>query len=225
MISVLIAAGGRGARMGAQENKVFLMLNDKEIIAHTMLSFEMHPQIDEIIVVGAKDEHQKIAQIAQKYKISKFRASTTGGETRQMSVYNGLGFVSGDVVLIHDGARALITHEEISRVIDDVTKYGAAAVGVKCKDTLKVADENGFIISTPERESMYQIQTPQAFKTDEIIRAHKEALKRGFSATDDCMVADLIGIKVKITAGSYENIKITTPEDIIIAKEILQKRS
>lgn len=225
MISVLIAAGGKGSRMGAQKNKIFLMLNNKEIIAHTMLSFENHPQIDEIIVVGAKDEHQKIAEIADKYKISKFRASTTGGETRQMSVYNGLGFVSGDIVLIHDAARALITQEEITRVIDDVTKYGAASAGVKCKDTLKVADENGIIISTPDRESMYQIQTPQAFKTDEIIRAHKEALEQGFSATDDCMVADLIGIKVKITEGSYENIKITTPEDIIIAEEILQKRS
>ncbi len=225
MISVLIAAGGKGTRMGANENKIFLMLNDKEIIAHTMLSFENHPQIDEIIVVSGKDEHQKIAEIANKHKISKFRASTTGGETRQMSVYNGLGFVSGDIVLIHDGARALITQDEITRVINDVTKYGAAAVGVKCKDTLKLTDENAFIVSTPDREKMYQIQTPQAFKTDDIIRAHNKALEDGFVATDDCMIAEHMGIGVKITEGSYENIKITTPEDIIIAKEILQKRS
>ncbi len=225
MISVLIAAGGKGTRMGAAENKVFLMLNNKEIIAHTMQCFQNHPQIDEIIVVSGKDEHQKIADIADKYKISKFRASTTGGETRQISVYNGLSFVSGDIVLIHDAARALITQDEITRVINDVTEHGAAAVGVKCKDTLKVTDESGFIISTPDREMMYQIQTPQAFKTKDIINAHKAAREQNFSATDDCMVASLIGIKVKITHGSYENIKITTPEDIIIAKEILQKRS
>ncbi len=225
MISVVIAAGGKGTRMGADKNKVFLMLNGKEIIAHTMLAFENHPQIDEIVVVGGEDEHTQIAEIAAKHNITKFRVSTTGGALRQESVYNGLAFVSGDIVLIHDGARALIAQEEITRVIDDVIKYGAAALGVKCKDTLKIADEDGFIISTPEREKTYHIQTPQSFKTSEIKAAHSKALSDNFVATDDCMIAEYIGIKIKISEGSYENIKITTPEDIIIAEEILKKRS
>ena len=140
-------------------------------------------------------------------------------------MYNGLAFVSGDIVLIHDGARALITQAEITRVIDDVVKYGAASLGVKCKDTLKTADENGFIISTPDREKTYHIQTPQAFKTTEIKSAHDKALADGFIATDDCMIAEYVGMSVKISEGSYENIKITTPEDIITAEQILQKRS
>ena len=224
MISVIIAAGGKGTRMGHSENKVFINLCGKEIIAHTLKAFENHPEIDEIIVVCGEGEHQRVAQTAHENNISKFRISTTGGTTRQESVYAGLAFAQGDYVLIHDGARALIGSEEITRVIADVKKYGAAALGVVCKDTLKQADENGFIKGTLNRETTYHIQTPQAFKKEEIIKAYNKAISEGFIATDDCMIAENDNIRIKITQGSYENIKITTPEDIATAQGILEKR-
>ena len=224
MISVVIAAGGKGTRMGGKENKVFLKLLDKEIIVHTMQAFENHDDIDEIIVVSGEGEHMRIAELAHEHKISKFRVSTTGGKTRQESVKNGLCFASGEIVLIHDGARALISEKEISDVIFDAKKYGAAALGVHPKDTLKAVDEEGFITATTDREMTYNIHTPQAFLRDTIIEGHQKAIDDKFVGTDDCSLVERLGKKIKITEGSYENIKLTTPEDMFIGEEILKKR-
>lgn len=221
MVTAIIAAAGTGTRMGAGINKVYLEPDGMEIIARTVSVFEKSEVIDEIVVVTGKNDIPLFRELAEKYSFSKITAVVQGGSTRSESVYNGLMHAEGEIVLIHDGARMLITADEIERVLADCKKFGAAALGVKCKDTLK-ASENGFIAGTLSRETTYQIQTPQAFYRDTIIKAHQNA--KDNTATDDCMLAEQMGVKIKITEGSYENIKITTPSDLSIAHEILRKR-
>lgn len=223
MITAIIAAGGKGTRMGAGFNKVYMALSGTEIIVRTVSVFEKCAAVDEIVVVTGDDDTARFKLLAGQYGFKKISAVVCGGNTRSESVYNGLRAASGSIVLIHDGARALITENEIERVISDCRRYGAAALGVKCKDTLKKADADGFINSTLDRETTYQIQTPQAFFKNDILRAYKAA--EGLDATDDCMLAERAGIKIKITEGSYENIKLTTPSDIAVGEEILKRRT
>lgn len=222
MITAIIAAGGKGTRMGADINKVYLNLDGMEIIARTVLAFEKNPNIDEIIVVTGEEDIQRFKEIQKRYGFDKISAVTVGGSTRAESVYNGLVKSKGDIILIHDGARALITQEEINNVIADCKKYKAAALGVKCKDTLKAA-KDGFIAATLDRERTYQIQTPQAFMREIIFSAHQNACDK--LATDDCGMVEAMGVNIKITEGSYDNIKLTTPSDMAIGSEILKRRS
>ncbi len=222
-ISALIVAGGKGKRMGAGINKALLPLYGKTIITRTTEVFENNAYVDEIIIVtGAEDIEAVKAAVRDCGKVA---AVVAGGEERQQSVFNGLSEASGDVVLIHDGARALITDTEIKNVIDGCVKYGAAAAGVPCKDTLKSADADGFIEGTIDRSGTYMIQTPQAFRTEQIRILHKRAASDGLAVTDDCAIAEHYGVKVKITEGSYDNIKLTTPIDLAVGEMILKKRS
>ncbi len=223
-ITAVIVAGGRGARMGADKNKVFLPIMDREVLYYTISAFERNRRINDIVVVTGKNDINECKALTEKYKFSKIKCITEGGAARQQSVMNGLMKADGDIVLIHDGARALVTDSEINNSIDDCIKYGAAAVGVKCKDTLKSADTDGFISGTVDRESTYLIQTPQTFYLNKILKLHKMAENEGFEATDDCMIAEHYGVKIKISEGSYDNIKLTTPEDMIIGERILRKR-
>ena len=217
MASAVIVAAGMGKRMGAGINKAYLLLGGKTILEQTVTVFENCRKIEEIVVVT--DDTEKCRELLKGFK--KVTKIVLGGATRQDSVKNGLKMCQGEFVAIHDGARALITAEKIEKVIEDAEKFGAAALGVKCKDTLKASDENGFIAKTLDRDWIYQIQTPQVFKRTEIEEAHS---KINSELTDDCAVMEIVGKKVKITEGSYENIKITTPEDLIIAEKILEKR-
>jgi 2-C-methyl-D-erythritol 4-phosphate cytidylyltransferase len=222
-ITAVIVAGGKGTRMGASFNKVFLELCGKPIIAHTVEAFEKNPLIDEIVVVTGKNDIQAATEILRKY--SKISAIIEGGNERQQSVSNGINAASGDIIAIHDGARALIGQSEINSVINDCIKYGAAALGVPCKDTLKEADDNGFIRKTIDRSRTYQIQTPQVFKAEIIKELHKKAELDNLQVTDDCAIAEQYGIRVKITEGSYNNLKITTPEDMAVGEIILRRLS
>lgn len=222
-ISAVIAAGGKGSRMGASKNKVYLELEGIEVIARTVSVFEKNRNTDEIIIVTGKDDIEIFEELAVKYKFHKIRAVVCGGKTRAESVVKGLEKVNGEIVLIHDGARALITDAEINAVIEDCRKFGAAALGVRCKDTLKSADDKGFIASTIDRESTYMIQTPQAFFADDIKNAYQSV--NNLNLTDDCAVAEKAGIKIKITEGSSENIKLTTPSDMAVGAEIIRRRS
>ena len=224
MVSVIIAAGGKGRRMGADKNKVFLDLNGKEILAHTISAFEKNENTDEIIIVTADEDIKTVENIICREGFKKITAVTEGGIERQDSVYNGLICAKGEYVVIHVGARCLITDENITAVINDAKKYGAASLGVKVKDTLKTVDENGMIISTVDREKTVHIQTPQVFLREEIMDLHKKIKENGIAVTDDCSVFEHFGKKVYVTEGSYDNIKLTTPEDIITGCEILRKR-
>ena len=222
MVSAVIVAGGKGTRMGAGFNKVFMELCGTEIIARTVSVFNSCANIDEIVIVTGKDDILKMKETCATY--SKVTAICEGGELRQDSVYNGLMKAQGDIVLIHDGARCLITEDIIKGVIADIDAYGAAATGVTVKDTLKTVDTKGNIIATVDRDRTVQIQTPQGFKKDEIIEMHKRAKADKLEVTDDCSVFEYYGKTVHFTKGSYDNIKITTPTDIAIGEEILKRR-
>ena len=246
-VSVVIAAGGKGTRMGAGENKVFMKLRGKEILLHTVEAFHKNPDIDEIVVVAGEGEYMRVTEMIMQAELfskensqgvepcapsadlirntHKLRAVTTGGATRRESVYNGIRFTTGDIILIHDAARCLISQEEISASVNAAREYGAAAVGVPCKDTLKSADADGFITGTVDREKTFLIQTPQAFKRDIIRSAHDWATENNIDATDDCALVEMRGGRIKIIKGRYDNIKITTPDDIEIAEKILEKRA
>lgn len=217
MVSAVIVAAGQGRRMGAGMNKVYLPLCGRTVIETTLAPFCNSDKIDEIIVVT--DDVEKCKSVV--CGIPKVKAVVLGGATRQQSVRNGLSAASGEFVAIHDGARALITENEIEKVIDAGKKYGAATLGVRCKDTIKRIDSDGFIEKTENRDFLYQVQTPQVFKRLEIIKMHEMAHS---DFTDDCSVLESFGKRIKMVEGSYENIKITTPEDIEVAEKILEKR-
>lgn len=221
-VSVILVAAGTGSRMGAGMNKVYMPLGGKCVIEHTISAFEKSGAADEIIVVTGSEDIKRCQDIVKNMKIP--CKVVEGGATRQESVRNGLCCAKGRYAAVHDGARALITPEEIKRVIAGAKDFGAAALGVRAKDTIKTADENGFILSTIDRKCAYMIQTPQVFERERLIDAHKRAEDDGFCATDDCMIMEREGVKIKICEGSYENIKLTTPEDIYTAERILKKR-
>ncbi len=220
--AAVIVGGGKGTRMGAGKNKIFLKLMGKEIIARTAEIFENSPNISQIIIVTGSEDIEECRKIIKKYGLKKVTDITEGADTRGGSVYNGLKLVREETAVIHDAARALISEDIISKTIEAAVRYGAAAPAVMCKDTLKKADENGFIAETIDRGSVFQIQTPQVFALADILNAYEKT--GDFNATDDCGIAEKVGIPIKLTEGSYENIKLTTPEDMITAENILKKR-
>ncbi len=222
MASAVIVAGGKGTRMGADKNKVFLKLLDREIIARTVGVFRDCPEIDEIVVVTSEDDMAQMREVMDKCGYSVKLAE--GGRERADSVMSGLMMATGDIVLIHDGARACITEDIISQVIRDTRQYGAAATGVFVKDTLKTVDDNGNITATVDRGRTVHIQTPQGFFREEIIKLSKRAKAEGIEPTDDTRVYEEYGKRVHLTQGSYENIKITTPEDLAVGEMILRRR-
>lgn len=217
-ITAIIVAAGSGTRMKAGKNKVFLELAGKSVLENTIEAFENCELINDITVVTDNVEECE-ALIAHFSKVKKL---VTGGKTRQESVKCGLLASDCDIAVIHDGARALVRGEEIAAAIAAAKEFGAAAVGVKCKDTLKRADGDGFIEATIDRELVYNIQTPQVFDFEAIKKMHTEAKTNTF--TDDCALAESFGAKIKIVDGSYDNIKITTPEDMELAERIIKKR-
>lgn len=224
MVSAVIAAGGKGKRMGVGINKVYLELRGKEILARTLGVFQSCEVIDEIVVVTGYEDIVSCRSIIERDGITKVTAVSEGGKERQESVYIGLSLAHGDVAVIHDGARCLVTDDEIRSVVADAEKYGAAALGVKVKDTLKTIDESGNITATVNRERTVQIQTPQVFDRLELMDLHERLKKEGGAVTDDCSVLERYGRSVHFTPGKYENIKITTPEDMIMGERILEMR-
>ncbi len=224
MVAGIIVAAGRGSRMGADKNKVLLPLMDSTVIEYTLDIFCRAECIDRIILVTRECDMDVMGALCS--NMPKPVKVIKGGEERQNSVYAGLKAAGGsDFAVIHDGARALITEDIIEKTLADAVRFDAAAAGVLCKDTLKSADGDGFIRATLDRSCTYLIQTPQIFAYDKIMRAHKEAEADRFFATDDCALYEKYMGKVKITEGSYENIKLTTPEDMLIAESILKRRT
>ena len=220
-IIAIIVAAGRGTRMRSETNKHLLPLAGKPVIAHTLLAFERSSQVDAIVLVTSEANRAAYQNIIAKHAIDKVRAIVLGGETRRDSVYNGLHAArSAALVLIHDGARPLIAQREIEAVVRDAAKYGAAVVGVPAKDTTIRARE-GFIEASLDRSQLWQLQTPQAFKTTIIMEAHQAAIRDGVQSTDDTGLVRRIGGEVKVTQGCYANIKVTTPEDLVIAEALL----
>ena len=226
MNSVVIVSAGRGSRMKADINKQFLKLQNKEVIAHTIDKFYNNENIGEIIVVVIEDEAEffKI-NIIEKYGYKNIKIAF-GGSERQDSVYNGLKMVDENckIVLIHDGARPFVNNETIDSAIESAKENKCVIVGVPVKDTIKVIDENNNVCDTPDRSTLWSIQTPQVFDYSLIMKAHEKAREDNYYGTDDSMLMEYFGQKVKVVEGSYNNIKITTPEDLKIGEEILRDK-
>ena len=220
-VSVLIAAAGTGSRMGAGVNKQFLMLGDMPVLAHTLLAFEGVEQVSEIVISAKEDEIVTIGHLIQDFGIRKVRAVVPGGATRQESVRLGLEHVTEQKVLVHDGARPFVEKEHILAVVEALQMHDAVTLGVRVKDTIKRVDKSGCVCETPERDGLFQIQTPQGFLTEVLRNAHQKALEANFQATDDAALAELIGVPVYVISGSAWNLKLTAPEDLVIGEAIL----
>lgn len=228
----IVLAGGRGSRMESNIPKQYMTVGNYPLIYYSLKVFE-DSFIDEIVLVCAQaDESYVKKEIVEKYNFKKIVKIVPGGKERYHSVFNGLDAIdSCDIVFIHDGARPFITEDILTKVLEETIEFGATVVAVPSKDTVKICDEDGFSVSTPNRNSVYIIQTPQTFIYDEIYKAYYELIERenelinkGISITDDAMVMEHFGNrKVKIVSGSYKNIKITTPEDIVLAETYINQ--
>lgn len=223
--AAIVLAAGSGKRMNSQVHKQYLIIQDRPVLYYSSKAFE-DSAVDEIVLVVGKGEEEFCRkEIVDKYGISKVKAIVEGGKERYHSVFEGLKQTSdADYVLIHDGARPFVNQDIIRRCMQEVQKYQACVVGMPVKDTIKIADEEGYAKQTPDRKNVWMIQTPQTFSYALIYEAYEEMLKTEDTAiTDDAMVLERIkGKKSKLIEGSYRNIKITTPEDLLIANVYLQ---
>ena len=223
--TAVIVAAGKGKRMGGEISKQFLLLSGKEILAHTVERFELVKEIRDIILVTGAEAQQDVRNMAQEYGWKKLRAVVVGGKERQDSVWNGLQAVSEDteIVLIHDGVRPFVTKEILLHSIDMALEMGGCVAGMPVKDTIKVCDEKGIAVQTPDRNTIFQIQTPQTFRKEIICHAYERARADGFIGTDDASLVEYSGYPIKVIAGSYRNIKITTQEDMLIGEAFLKE--
>lgn len=224
--TAIIVAGGCGSRMGSSTTKQMMTVDGMPIVARTISVFEHCDKIKDIIIVAKKEEIPKYADFIKKYGFKKIRKVTCGGDTRQQSVLRGFDHISDkcDFVAIHDAARCLVTEQNILDVLSAAERYSGASAAAPAKDTIKVTDSKGFVLSTPDRATVWSAQTPQIFKTEVYRAAAYYAKEKGFEGTDDNSLVEWLGCKVKLVDCGYENIKITTPEDIPIAQTLLKLR-
>lgn len=221
-IGAIVLAGGRGSRMNSDVRKQYMMLDGSPLITYALDVFEAS-QVDEIVLVTGENEQAYVkTEIIKAYGYSKISAVVAGGEERYHSVYAGLKALQNcDHVLIHDGARPLVTDDIISRAVEGARKYQACVAGMPVKDTIKLTDTDEFGIETLNREQLWQIQTPQAFSYELICRAYEWLMGHQecqTDITDDAMVLEKYnGQPIKLIRGSYSNLKVTTPEDLVIA--------
>lgn len=223
MVSAIVLAGGRGKRMGYTQSKQYIQINGKPILYYTLKQFINNDMVDNIILVVPEDEKDYCEnQVLNRYGLI-VNKIVAGGKERQDSVYNALSEINySDIVLIHDGARPFVSQKIINDSIKYAKLYKATAPGVMLKDTIKVKNENNFSIDTLERSSLVAIQTPQAFDFDLIYECHRKIKDKGIIVTDDTSAVELLGNKVYIYEGDYTNIKITTPEDLILADYLVR---
>ena len=226
-VSVIIAAAGKGTRMNSDINKQYINICGVPVLARSIGVFQECKLINEIIVVVNKDDIIFCKKnIIDTYEFTKVTQIVAGGDSRQKSVLNGLNAVNKDteIVLIHDGARPFVKQEIIIDSITSAMNFGAACVAVPVKDTIKRSvgkDGQDFVTETIPRETLWLVQTPQAFRYSLIREAHIKAYEEGFEGTDDSILVERLGVPVKIVMGRYDNIKITTWEDLIIGEAIL----
>lgn len=222
----IILGGGSGRRMKSDLNKIFLPLRGIPAIVRAIAPFTGF--CAGAVVVAAADEVEDMKAILAKYGMGRFvKAVVPGGSERQYSVYNGLKALPEDAeyVLIHDGARALVTEQVIRRALESVEQHGSGVAAIPVVDTIKRATADGLVQETPDRASLYAIQTPQSFRMDVIMEAHEKAREDGFLGTDDASLLEHAGIPVYLSEGDRENLKLTTPTDLELAEVILQIRA
>jgi 2-C-methyl-D-erythritol 4-phosphate cytidylyltransferase len=221
-VTCVVPSAGRGKRLKAKEPKPFVMLAGRPILAHTLRALERSRFIDDIIVVVSRDKLTACRRLVKKYKLRKVRAIVSGGKRRFDSVKNGLRKVKdADFVLIHDGARPFVGRDLIKKTLSATKRFGGAISATPSRQTLKSIGGNFFVTKTPKRKFLWEAQTPQAFRKDLIISAYKKAKDR--SVTDDSSLVEKMGHRVKIVEGSHGNIKITTREDLELARILFRK--
>jgi 2-C-methyl-D-erythritol 4-phosphate cytidylyltransferase len=222
---VIIPAAGQGKRMGAGKNKLLLEIDRVPILIYTLRVFESDEMCKGVILAINEGEKDEIESLLVQYGVKKAVKLVPGGSERQSSVYAGVKTLENDtdIVLVHDAARPFINHEHIHSLVKAAERYGAAILAVPVKDTVKRAEGNK-VMETFERSSLWSIQTPQAFRVDELRQAHELALNDRFLGTDDASLVERMEHDVIIVEGSYDNIKLTTPEDLFFAETIIQKR-
>lgn len=219
--TAIIVAAGSGTRMGSTQNKQFIMLHDMPVLAHAIKKFQDSGKIDSIIVVTKAENIPLVNDLIHEFGFTKVTNVVAGGKMRKDSVNAGLSLVeNGKVVAIHDGARPFVSTKLIDELVSAAYEFGAAAPGVVPKDTVKTVSPDNSVLETPDRQTLRLIQTPQVFFSDDLKLAYIRAEEAGFVGTDDCSVAENMGISIHITSGEYTNIKVTTPDDIPIAEAI-----
>lgn len=231
--TAIVLSAGQGKRMGTAVQKQYIELFGKPIISYTLDAFQKSRIIDEIVlVVGAGQEEWVQKEIVEKYQINKVCAVIPGGKERYDSVWAGLKWIKEqkeqpEYIFIHDGARMFVDEQILTRGYENVEKFGACVAGMPSKDTIKLVDEDQFAVNTPPRKLVWAVQTPQIFKTDLIENAYTKLMEEvPDNITDDAMVVEqMLKVPVKLYEGSYENIKITTPEDLAVAEVFLAKRA
>ncbi len=225
-VGVVIAAGGTGRRMGAMLPKQFLRLGKQTILEQTLRVFHAHPAVKEIVIVVPREHLERTAWLVRRGNLWKVTRVTAGGKDRQKSVWNGLHAFRNppELVLVHDAVRPLVRKSVLDSTIRQARLYGAAAAGVRVKDTIKVEGEKGYFTKTLNRDELWAIQTPQGFLFHLLHAAHEKARASGFTGTDDASLVERSGHRVKIVEGDYDNIKITTKEDLAFAAVVLRSR-
>ncbi len=225
-VYAVIPSAGAGTRMAAGIRKQFLEIAGKPMLVHTLLRFERTPDVDECVLVVPEDSVADSELLVTKHRLHKVSKVIVGGVRRQDSVLNALRLLKpspADIVVVHDGVRPFVEPRIISSVIQSCREHGAAVLAVQPKDTVRRSAGGGFFDQTLDRKALWLVQTPQAFRARDLVKAHEEALADSFYSTDDAALVERIGIRAKIVAGSYDNIKITTVEDLELASLILQR--
>ncbi len=208
--------------MKTKDSKLLLKINGKTVLERSVNAFLNISDVDEVIVVAREKDIPAFSDILTDERVS----FVVGGDTRQQSVMNAVDVIDDcELIIIHDGARPLIKSEDIENTIRAAKENKAAAVGVFVKDTVKVVDKNGFVVSTPDRSTLFAVQTPQIFDFELYKNAAQNAREKGFDFTDDCQLVESFNQKVKTVVGSYSNIKITTPDDIVLAENLLKNEA
>ena len=225
--TAIIPAGGSGRRMGGTEAKQYLLLQGIPLLVHTLRVFQEAAVIGEIILaVPAADVDRIRREILDPFRLTKVRHVVAGGRQRQDSVHNGIAALADDceLVVIHDAARPFVTPDLIARAVEGAARFGAVAAGIPARDTIKCCDDAGRVVRTLPRERIWIVQTPQAFRRETIVAAHRQACRDNFTGTDDAALVERLGVAVRMIVGAFENIKITTPEDLVWAEHILSAR-
>ena len=208
--------------MKTKDSKLLLKINGKTVLERSVNAFLNISDVDEVIVVAREKDIPAFSDILTDERVS----FVVGGDTRQQSVMNAVDVIDDcELIIIHDGARPLIKSEDIENTIRAAKENKAAAVGVFVKDTVKVVDKNGFVVSTPDRSTLFAVQTPQIFDFELYRNAAQNAREKGFDFTDDCQLVESFNQKVKTVVGSYSNIKITTSDDIVLAENLLKNEA
>jgi 2-C-methyl-D-erythritol 4-phosphate cytidylyltransferase len=227
MISAIVLAGGAGKRMNSDVSKQYMELAGKPVLHHSIAAFDSHDEIGEIVVVIRKGEEELFeSDIFSKQQFRKNIKIVRGGDERSDSVRNGLSVLDpkSEMVLVHDGARPFLDKNIIGNNISGCREHGACVTAVPSKDTVKIVNSSHEIVETPDRNTVFLAQTPQTFKLEIIREALEKVDKEGISVTDDSMAVESLGVKVQVVEGSYENIKLTTPDDMVVGEAIARKR-